>query len=136
MLTFDSVQLRLSREQPLTFLEFNYMILQAYDFLELSRRAQCRLQLGGSDQWGNIVNGVELTRRMDGKQVFGLTTPLIPTADGAKMGKTAAGAGWLNPDQLKPYDYWRTEGRRVGKECVGTGSSRWQPIRTKKQKEG
>src|SRR3546814_2965498 len=79
MLTFDSVQLRLSREQPLTFLEFNYMILQAYDFLELSRRAQCRLQLGGSDQWGNIVNGVELTRRMDGKQVFGLTTPLITT---------------------------------------------------------
>ncbi|HEY9552579.1 tyrosine--tRNA ligase [Allosphingosinicella sp.] len=107
MLTFDSVQLRLSREQPLTFLEFNYMILQAYDFLELSRRAQCRLQLGGSDQWGNIVNGVELTRRMDGKQVFGLTTPLITTADGAKMGKTAAGAVWLNADQLKPYDYWQ-----------------------------
>src|SRR3546814_2647601 len=102
MLTFDSVQLRLSREQPLTFLEFNYMILQAYDFLELSRRAQCRLQLGGSDQWGNIVNGVELTRRMDGKQVFGLTTPLITTADGAKMGKTAAGAVWLNADPLKP----------------------------------
>src|SRR3546814_10662450 len=83
------------------------MILQAYDFLELSRRAQCRLQLGGSDQWGNIVNGVELTRRMDGKQVFGLTTPLITTADGAKMGKTPAGAVWLNADQLKPYDYWQ-----------------------------
>ena len=107
MLTFDSVKLRLDREQPLTFLEFNYMILQAYDFRELSRRAACRLQLGGSDQWGNIVNGIELTRRMDGTEVFGLTTPLITTADGAKMGKTANGAVWLNADQLSPYDYWQ-----------------------------
>jgi tyrosyl-tRNA synthetase len=107
MLTFDSVRLRLDREQPLTFLEFNYMILQAYDFLELSRRAGCRLQLGGSDQWGNIVNGMELTRRIDGTEVFGLTTPLITTADGGKMGKTAQGAVWLNPDQLGPYEYWQ-----------------------------
>ena len=107
MLTFDSVRLRLDREQPLTFLEFNYMILQAYDFLELSRRAECRLQLGGSDQWGNIVNGIELTRRIDGTEMYGVTTPLITTADGAKMGKTAAGAVWLNPDLLSPYDYWQ-----------------------------
>jgi len=107
MLTFDSVKLRLDREQPLTFLEFNYMILQAYDFLELSRRTGCRLQMGGSDQWGNIVNGIELTRRIDGTQAFGLTTPLITTADGGKMGKTAAGAVWLNADQLSPYDYWQ-----------------------------
>jgi tyrosyl-tRNA synthetase len=107
MLTFDSVKLRLDREQPLTFLEFNYMILQAYDFLELSRRVGCRLQLGGSDQWGNIVNGMELTRRVDGTEVYGLTTPLITTADGAKMGKTAQGAVWLNADQLSPYDYWQ-----------------------------
>jgi tyrosyl-tRNA synthetase len=107
MLTFDSVRLRLEREQPLTFLEFNYMILQAYDFLELSRRAGCRLQLGGSDQWGNIVNGIELTRRIDGTELYGVTTPLITTADGAKMGKTAAGAVWLNPDLLSPYDYWQ-----------------------------
>ena len=107
MLTFDSVRLRLDREQPLTFLEFNYMILQAYDFLELSRRLGCRLQLGGSDQWGNIVNGIELTRRIDGTQLYGLTTPLITTADGGKMGKTAAGAVWLNAEQLKPYDYWQ-----------------------------
>jgi tyrosyl-tRNA synthetase len=107
MLTFDSVRLRLEREQPLTFLEFNYMILQAYDFLELSKRAGCRLQLGGSDQWGNIVNGIELTRRIAGTQLYGVTTPLITTADGAKMGKTAAGAVWLNPDQLPPYDYWQ-----------------------------
>ena len=107
MLTFDSVKLRLEREQPLTFLEFNYMILQAYDFLELARRHACRLQMGGSDQWGNIVNGIELTRRIDGTQLYGLTTPLITTADGAKMGKTAAGAVWLNADQLKPYDYWQ-----------------------------
>jgi tyrosyl-tRNA synthetase len=107
MLTFDSVRLRLEREQPLTFLEFNYMILQAYDFLELSKRAGCRLQLGGSDQWGNIVNGIELTRRMTGTQLYGVTTPLITTADGAKMGKTAAGAVWLNPEQLAPYDYWQ-----------------------------
>jgi len=107
MLTFDSVRLRLDREQPLTFLEFNYMILQAYDFLELSRRAGCQLQMGGSDQWGNIVNGMELGRRIDGTELFGLTTPLITTADGAKMGKTAQGAVWLNEDQLSPYDYWQ-----------------------------
>jgi tyrosyl-tRNA synthetase len=107
MLTFDSVRLRLEREQPLTFLEFNYMILQAYDFLELSRRAECRLQMGGSDQWGNIVNGIELTRRIDGTQLYGLTTPLLTTADGAKMGKTAAGAVWLNADQLSPWEYWQ-----------------------------
>ena len=107
MMTFDSVKLRLEREQPLTFLEFNYMILQAYDFRELSRRAGCRLQLGGSDQWGNIVNGIELARRMDGSEVFGVTTPLVTTADGAKMGKTAAGAVWLNSDQLSAYDYWQ-----------------------------
>src|SRR4051795_5095630 len=107
MLTFDSVRLRLEREQPLTFLEFNYMILQAYDFLELSRRAGCRLQLGGSDQWGNIVNGIELARRIDGTQLFGVTSPLITNADGAKMGKTAQGAVWLNADLLSPYDYWQ-----------------------------
>jgi len=107
MLTFDSVRLRLDREQPLTFLEFNYMILQAYDFLELSRRAGCRLQMGGSDQWGNIVNGVELARRIDSTEVYGVTTPLITTADGAKMGKTAKGAVWLNAEQLSPYDYWQ-----------------------------
>ncbi len=110
MLSFDSVQLRLEREQSLSFLEFNYMITQAYDFLELSRRIGCRLQMGGSDQWGNIVNGIELARRADGTQVFGLTTPLITTADGGKMGKTAGGAVWLNPDALSPYDYrqfWR-----------------------------
>jgi tyrosyl-tRNA synthetase len=107
MLTFDSVRLRLEREQPLTFLEFNYMILQAYDFLELSRRAACRLQMGGSDQWGNIVNGIELARRIDGTQLYGVTTPLITTADGGKMGKTAAGAVWLNPEQLSPWDYWQ-----------------------------
>jgi len=107
MLTFESVKLRLDREQPLTFLEFNYMVLQAYDFLELSRRAGCRLQLGGSDQWGNIVNGIELARRIDGAELFGVTTPLITTSDGAKMGKTAQGAVWLNPDMLSPYDYWQ-----------------------------
>jgi tyrosyl-tRNA synthetase len=107
MLTFDSVRLRLDREQPLTFLEFNYMILQAYDFLELSRRVGCRMQLGGSDQWGNIVNGIELTRRIDGTEMFGVTSPLITTSDGAKMGKTAAGAVWLNADLLSPYDYWQ-----------------------------
>jgi tyrosyl-tRNA synthetase len=107
MLTFDSVRLRLDREQPLTFLEFNYMILQAYDFLELSRRARCRLQLGGSDQWGNIVNGIELARRVDGIELFGVTSPLITTSDGAKMGKTASGAVWLNAELLSPYDYWQ-----------------------------
>ena len=107
MLTFDSVKLRLDREQPLTFLEFNYMILQAYDFLELSRRLNCRLQMGGSDQWGNIVNGIELGRRIDSTELFGLTTPLITTADGGKMGKTAQGAIWLNADQLGAWDYWQ-----------------------------
>jgi len=107
MLTFDSVRLRLDREQPLSFLEFNYMILQAYDFLELSRRHEVSLQMGGSDQWGNIVGGTDLIRRLDGKQAFGLTTPLITTADGAKMGKTAAGAMWLSADMLVPYDYWQ-----------------------------
>jgi tyrosyl-tRNA synthetase len=107
MLTFDSVRLRLDREQPLTFLEFNYMILQAYDFLELSRRAGCRAQFGGSDQWGNIVNGIELARRVDATELFGVTTPLITTADGAKMGKTAQGAVWLDEQQLSPYDYWQ-----------------------------
>jgi tyrosyl-tRNA synthetase len=107
MLSFDSVRLRLDREQSLSFLEFNYMILQAYDFMELSRRAGCRLQMGGSDQWGNIVNGVELARRMDGTEVFGLTTPLLTTADGGKMGKTVAGAVWLHEDQLPHLDYWQ-----------------------------
>ncbi|MEZ5682478.1 MAG: tyrosine--tRNA ligase [Erythrobacter sp.] len=107
MLTFDSVKLRLDREQPLTFLEFNYMILQAYDFRELAQRYECRLQMGGSDQWGNIVNGMELARRMDGSELFGLTTPLLTTADGAKMGKTAAGAVWLNEAQLPNYDFWQ-----------------------------
>jgi len=107
MLTFDSVKLRLDREQPMTFLEFNYMILQAYDFLELSRRAACRAQFGGSDQWGNIVNGVDLARRIDGTELYGVTTPLITTADGAKMGKTAQGAVWLSDELLSPYDYWQ-----------------------------
>ena len=107
MLTFDSVKLRLDREQPLTFLEFNYMILQAYDFAELARRSSVRLQMGGSDQWGNIINGIELARRMDGAELYGLTTPLITTADGGKMGKTAAGAVWLNADRVSPYDYWQ-----------------------------
>ncbi|MCX7350066.1 MAG: tyrosine--tRNA ligase [Alphaproteobacteria bacterium] len=107
MLSFDSVKLRLDREQPLTFLEFNYMILQGYDFLELSRRHNCVLQMGGSDQWGNIVNGIELGRRCDQKQLFALTTPLLTTSSGAKMGKTASGAVWLNADLLSPYDYWQ-----------------------------
>ena len=107
MLTFDSVRLRLEREQPLTFLEFNYMILQAYDFMELSRRYGLKLQMGGSDQWGNIVNGIELTRRIDGAEMFGVTTPLITNPDGSKMGKTAKGAVWLNEDLLSAYDYWQ-----------------------------
>ncbi len=119
MLTFDSVKLRLDREQPLTFLEFNYMILQAFDFRELALRHGCRLQMGGSDQWGNIINGIELTRRMEGKEQFGLTTPLLTTADGAKMGKTAAGAVWLNEEQLPSYDFWQywrnVDDRDVGK---------------------
>ena len=107
MLSFDSVKLRLDREQPLTFLEFNYMILLGYDFLELSRRHNCVLQMGGSDQWGNIVNGIELGRRCDQKQLFALTSPLLTTSSGAKMGKTASGAVWLNADLLSPYDYWQ-----------------------------
>jgi tyrosyl-tRNA synthetase len=107
MLSFDSVKLRLEREQPLTFLEFNYMLMQAVDFLELNQRHACRLQMGGSDQWGNIVNGVELTRRVADTQVFGLTTPLLATASGAKMGKTESGAVWLNADMLSAYDYWQ-----------------------------
>jgi tyrosyl-tRNA synthetase len=119
MMSFESVKLRLEREQPLTFLEFNYMILQAYDFLELSRRNDCTLQMGGSDQWGNIVNGVELGRRIDNRALYGLTTPLLTTSSGAKMGKTAAGAVWLNEDMLSPYDYWQywrnTEDADVGK---------------------
>jgi tyrosyl-tRNA synthetase len=119
MLTFDSVKLRLEREQPLTFLEFNYMLMQATDFLELNRRYGCTLQMGGSDQWGNILNGVELIRRVDQKEAFGLTAPLIATASGAKMGKTAAGAVWLNADMRSPYDYWQfwrnTEDGDVGR---------------------
>jgi tyrosyl-tRNA synthetase len=119
MLSFDSVKLRLDREQPLTFLEFNYMILQAYDFVELSRRHKCCLQMGGSDQWGNIVNGVDLGRRVDDAELFGLTSPLITTASGAKMGKTAAGAVWLNEEKLSSYDYWQywrnTEDDDVGR---------------------
>ena len=119
MLTFDSVKLRLEREQSFSFLEFNYMILQAYDFLELNRRHGCQLQMGGSDQWGNIINGVELVRRVDAKDAFALTTPLLTTAAGAKMGKTAAGAVWLNAEMLAPYDYWQfwrnTEDADVGK---------------------
>jgi tyrosyl-tRNA synthetase len=119
MLSMDSVKLRLDREQPLTFLEFNYMILQSYDFRELHRRHGVRLQMGGSDQWGNIVSGVDLVRRTDGAQVFGLTTPLMTTASGAKMGKTAKGAVWLNAERLSPYDYWQfwrnTEDADVGR---------------------
>ena len=107
MMTFDSVKLRLEREQPMTFLEFNYMILQGYDFRHLSKDMGVRLQMGGSDQWGNIVNGMELGRRMDGADLYGLTTPLLTTAAGAKMGKTAAGAVWLNPAQLSHFDYWQ-----------------------------
>ena len=107
MLTFDSVKLRLERESPMTFLEFNYMLMQAFDFLELNRRYGCLLQMGGSDQWGNIVNGVELCRRKDGVETFGLTTPLLTTASGGKMGKTADGAVWLNADMFSAYDYWQ-----------------------------
>lgn len=107
MLSFDSVKSRLEREQPLSFLEFNYMILQAYDFMELFKKHKCVLQLGGSDQWGNIVNGVELTRRVLGKPVFGLTSPLVTTASGVKMGKTAKGAVWLNDNMLGPFEYWQ-----------------------------
>jgi tyrosyl-tRNA synthetase len=119
MLSFDSVKLRLDREQPLTFLEFNYMLMQATDFLELNRSLGCTLQMGGSDQWGNIINGVELTRKVDQKAAFGLTTPLLATASGQKMGKTVGGAVWLNADALSPYDYWQywrnTEDGDVGR---------------------
>ena len=119
MLTFDSVKLRLDREQPMTFLEFNYMILQGYDFRHLSKIMGVRLQMGGSDQWGNIINGIELARRMDGAEVFGLTTPLITKADGSKMGKSVSGAIWLNREQLPDYDYWQfwrnTDDRDVGR---------------------
>jgi tyrosyl-tRNA synthetase len=107
MLSFDSVKLRLDRQQELSFLEFNYMVLQAYDFVELNKRTGCILQMGGSDQWGNIVNGIDLGRRMLNAQLFALTSPLITTSSGAKMGKTAAGAVWLNADLMKPYDYWQ-----------------------------
>jgi tyrosyl-tRNA synthetase len=119
MLSFDSVKSRLDREQGLTFLEFNYSILQSYDFRELSRRLGVALQMGGSDQWGNIVSGVDLVRRTDGRQVFGLTAPLITTASGAKMGKTAKGAVWLTAERLSPFDYWQfwrnTEDADVGR---------------------
>jgi tyrosyl-tRNA synthetase len=119
MLSFDSVKLRLDREQNLSFLEFNYMVLQAYDFLELARRHECRVQMGGSDQWGNITCGVELGRRIDDRALFGITSPLITTASGAKMGKTAAGAVWLNTERLSAYDYWQfwrnTEDDDVGR---------------------
>tara|TARA_Y100001970_G_scaffold256461_1_gene334200 strand:- start:274 stop:1539 length:1266 start_codon:yes stop_codon:yes gene_type:complete len=107
MLTFDSVKSRLDREQPLTFLEFNYMILQAYDFMELNHRLDCKLQMGGSDQWGNIVNGVELIRRTTSEETFGITTPLITLSSGEKMGKTANGAVWINSNLLSPYEYWQ-----------------------------
>jgi tyrosyl-tRNA synthetase len=119
MLTMDSVKSRLERDQPLSFLEFNYMILQAYDFLELYRRYGCRLQAGGSDQWGNIVSGIDLTRRLANGELFGVTSPLITTSSGAKMGKTAAGAVWLNTDMRSPYEYWQfwrnTEDNDVGR---------------------
>jgi tyrosyl-tRNA synthetase len=119
MLTFDSVKLRLEREQPMSFLEFNYMLMQATDFAELNRRLGCTLQMGGSDQWGNIVNGVELIRRMEGKQAFGLTTALLTTASGEKMGKSVGNGVWLNAERLSPYDYWQmwrnTEDADVGR---------------------
>jgi tyrosyl-tRNA synthetase len=119
MLTMDSVRLRLEREHELSFIEFNYMILQSYDFVELSRRLGCNLQMGGSDQWGNIVNGVDLGRRMGTQQLYALTTPLLTTASGAKMGKTAQGAVWLNAEQFSPYDFWQfwrnTEDADVGR---------------------
>jgi tyrosyl-tRNA synthetase len=119
MLSFDSVRLRLEREQPMTFLEFNYMVLQGYDYRHLAQAHGARLQMGGSDQWGNIINGIELGRRMDGAELFGLTTPLLTTADGGKMGKTAAGAVWLNEDALPSWDFWQywrnTDDRDVGR---------------------
>lgn len=119
MLTMDSVKMRLEREQELSFIEFNYMILQSYDYVELSRRYGCNLQMGGSDQWGNIVNGIDLGRRMGTQQLYALTCPLLTTSSGAKMGKTAAGAVWLSADMLSPYDYWQfwrnTEDGDVGR---------------------
>src|SRR5207248_2932661 len=119
MLTQDSVKLRLERDQPLSFLEFNYIVLQAYDFVELARRFGCELQMGGSDQWGNIVAGIELGRRTDARTLFGLTTPLVTTSSGAKMGKTAQGAVWLNAERLSSYEYWQfwrnTEDADVGR---------------------
>ena len=119
MLTMDSVKLRLERDQPLSFLEFNYMILQSYDFVELNKRYNCIVQMGGSDQWGNIVMGADLGRRMQGAELFALTSPLLATASGAKMGKTAAGAVWLNPERLSPYEFWQywrnTEDADVGR---------------------
>ena len=119
MLTMESVKLRLDREQPLSFLEFNYSLMQAYDFVELYKRYGCRMQSSGSDQWGNVVSGIDLGRRMENVQLFGLTTPLITTSSGAKMGKTAAGAVWLNSEQKSPYDYWQfwrnTEDKDVGR---------------------
>ncbi len=127
MLTFDSVKLRLDRESPMTFLEFNYMLMQAYDFHELHRRYGCLLQMGGSDQWGNIVNGVELCRRKDGAEVFGLTTPLLTTASGKKMGKTEGGAVWLNADMFSPYDYWQYW-RNVEDADVGTLLARFTKL--------
>jgi hypothetical protein len=143
MLAFDSVKLRLDREQPLTFLEFNYMLMQATDFLELNRNMNCTLQMGGSDQWGNILNGVELIRRVDQKPAFGLTTPLLTTASGAKMGKTAQGAVWLNAEMRSPYDYWQfwrnTEDADVGRSCGcsptrSTRSPAWKPARRRDQR--
>jgi tyrosyl-tRNA synthetase len=127
MLTFDSVRLRLERESPLTFLEFNYMLMQAYDFHALYRRFGCRLQMGGSDQWGNIVNGVELCRRKDGIEAFGLTTPLLTTASGKKMGKTESGAVWLNSDMYGAYDYWQYW-RNVEDADVGTLLARFTTL--------
>ncbi len=127
MLTFDSVKLRLERESPMTFLEFNYMLMQAYDFHELHRRYGCALQMGGSDQWGNIVNGVELCRRKDGAEVFGVTTPLLTTSSGKKMGKTESGAVWLNADMLSPYEYWQYW-RNVEDADVGTMLARFTKI--------
>ena len=121
MLTMESVKLRLDREQPLSFLEFNYSIMQAYDFVELYKRYGCKLQSSGSDQWGNVVSGIELGRRMQSVQLYGLTTPLITTASGAKMGKTAAGAVWLNANRVSPYDYWQfwrnTEDKDIGRSA-------------------
>ncbi|MCD6074723.1 MAG: tyrosine--tRNA ligase [Rhodospirillales bacterium] len=147
MMTFESVKLRLDREQPLTFLEFNYMILQAYDFLELARRHGCHMQMGASDQWGNIINGLELGRRVDGKSLYALTTHLLTTSSGAKMGKSVAGAVWLNADRTSPYEFWQywrnTEDGDVGRflklftelpldECNRLGSLRDAEINTAK----